>query len=553
MKIKILLICVMLFASVFRLSNLSPYKFYPDSYQNLMVERNIKDYTGVIGRLGKKGMVYPDIFMWSRPVYPLLILLTNTVILDEAKAAQTVAVVLGITAILLAYLYIKNVFQSREVGIAASVLLALSFGHIVWGGFILTETTGIFLNLLFLWLFFHRVKESTDLADYQVIVTGLIFALAVFSRYEYILFALPASLYILIVNPKPYIYLINISTGAVFTAALILSRLYPLSGLGGIIINQLKYLAVIGLGAFVVFIVIAIIIRTIPAAMKNILLYRLNLSCTVLIISVAFLFFMQLLVKYFFRIQYVFLPGMTEFFSTELLIGIYFITGLIMMVRRKVQLALILYVLFSVIVAVIIYCRSNVNIARYGSHLIPFLLIPASYASSESLKTFRLKKQNFRITVFILILIISVQATISFRGLKYRDAGLWFTPGYEEESARKISSAVTDKKTILLVSFPEPYYYFSGLSTYSLSDKYPFIYLSNELNSDPLFIVSDMGMHDLFPNFSSFLSVKMGNYKLKQLNTGSIYRYADRKLPEKYPVEIYLMKVGDLKKILKQI
>ena len=114
---------------ILRFANLSPFNVYPDSYQNLIVAKNIIDYHSVFGYVGPLGMVYPDFFSWTHPVYPILIILATAITHNMTVSAKGIALIAGILVIPLTYIFIKRVFSSSTYGLAGALFLALSFNH----------------------------------------------------------------------------------------------------------------------------------------------------------------------------------------------------------------------------------------------------------------------------------------------------------------------------------------------------------------------------------------------------------------------------------------
>ncbi|MDQ3089890.1 MAG: glycosyltransferase family 39 protein, partial [bacterium] len=189
----LILVAITLLGIALRIHNLSDYKFYPDSYVPLIVAENINTFGSVIGTLGENGMLYPDFFGWTRPLFPYLIYLLNLMIGNLFLSGQIITMLAGIATIPLSYFYIKSVLNSKTAGLFASLLLALSYSHVVWGGFILSETTGVVFLILFLWIFFKNLERESSLADWRDFLSGATFALAVLARYEYAILVLPVA------------------------------------------------------------------------------------------------------------------------------------------------------------------------------------------------------------------------------------------------------------------------------------------------------------------------------------------------------------------------
>jgi hypothetical protein len=113
----LLLVLIFLLGLFFRLVNISQFNIYPDTYQSLLVAGNISDYQSVIGTLGPIGMLYPQYFSWTRPLYPLLINLFELFIPSIFTAAHAAATVSSLASIIVVYILVNRIFNSRAYGI----------------------------------------------------------------------------------------------------------------------------------------------------------------------------------------------------------------------------------------------------------------------------------------------------------------------------------------------------------------------------------------------------------------------------------------------------
>lgn len=250
----VLLLLLILLGAILRLRNSSPFLLYPDSYQNLIVAHSLQQYHSVVGFLGRSGMVYPDFFMWTRPGYPFLILLANMVTNNTQAAAQGVAFAAGVLAIPAAYFFIRgygrivsgdNSEIGKYAGLARALLMALSYNATVWSGFIMTETVGNLLMLLFLWSFFSGISSRFSVFRSQVLgfqslsyLSGLLFGFAVLCRYEYGILLLPIVGFVFLSHQKPLFFLRNFFIS--FISVLLLAALfYPMPGTFFVIMRQL--------------------------------------------------------------------------------------------------------------------------------------------------------------------------------------------------------------------------------------------------------------------------------------------------------------------------
>src|SRR5437763_1235761 len=105
-------------------------------------------------------------------------------------------------------------FFSNRIALFGALLLAISFQHVVWSGFVMTETTGVLFMLFFLSSLFVSLTKKTKLANKKDLLTGVLFICAVFTRYEYVVIFIPIVFLIFTISPNRYTRLINIATGA---------------------------------------------------------------------------------------------------------------------------------------------------------------------------------------------------------------------------------------------------------------------------------------------------------------------------------------------------
>ncbi|MBW3538342.1 glycosyltransferase family 39 protein [Candidatus Parcubacteria bacterium] len=534
-----------------RLANLSVYKFYPDSYQSLIVAHNIANHGSVVGRLGEQGMVYPGFFGWTRPLYSLLINLVTAAGWERLPAAYVVAVAAGVLAIPAAYLVAQTIFASRATGLSAALLVALSFSHVVWGGFIMTETTGVLIMLLLLWSLFRRLHRPAQLADPGDFMTGLLLAAAILARYEYAVVIIPITYLIVKKSPQPWVRLVNIAAMAVFVLALAVSWLFPVPALGAALAAEAaRRTAFI---AIMVALVAAGLLasRLVPPERRGQAYQHLGQGVVGLLWLLSAYLLLQTYFPTVFRWLATPLAAPREFLATEPLMGLTFLIGLTVAAGWSKRRTLMTFCLLAIGLLAATYYQVNPEMQRYWTHLIPFMVIPASFGLHQTVKWTTSAWQQRRglplaYAAAAALLLVPVQAHASYRGIKSWHGGLWQQPGYEEVAARAVGEAAPSD-VLLIVSFPEPYYLFSGRPTHSLADAYPFIYIDGVPDSQPVLVVQDMGMRDQFPRFSEVLDRHLQEFQTGQLHTGSHYRYQARIEPEEQPVRLYQLPLGELR------
>ena len=536
----IIIFILILIGTFLRIFNISPLKIYPDSYQNILVAENIRNYQNVVGYLGKEGMLYPPFVMWSRPVFPLLINLFGIFTKNYIKTAQVISLFSGILAIPLTYFFIKKIFSSTKAAIFGSMLLALSFNHTVWGGFILTETLGVLALTLFLLSLFYNLENKSAFANIKDIITGILFSLAVFTRYEYFIFIIPTIFLIIQNKITPAAKLLNITLSFFLLSAFFLIQLFPIKSTISASLEQLPRILTAG-GIILLITFFAILI--LKKIQKNHEKKLIFILIFIIVVSAAYLV-LQIIFKFSFLNKE--LSGIREFFKTDFLLAIFFFIGIIQFLNSQKSKLLGYFVLLSIITLAPFYYLVNPEMQRYYTHLIPIFLIPSSYALAK-LNT---KKYAY---LFVVIILVISQIFITYEGIRNWKNKAWFEVSYEEKAAKLIDSRIKkNENTILIVSLPEPYYLYTKIPTQSISDSYPHVFIDESSDSHEIFIIQDMGMHYVFPNFSNFLDRNMQQYKIDEFYIKNNFAYGPYILEEKYPINIYKTTLKNLKELINE-
>ncbi|MBA3285938.1 MAG: glycosyltransferase family 39 protein, partial [Nitrosopumilus sp.] len=478
-----------------RINSLSIYKFYPDSYVPLIIAESIKNYGSVIGPLGAEGMLYPDFFGWTRPLYPLLILIFSVFTDNRESVAQVISFAAGILSIPLAYLYVSSALKSKRAGLLGALLLALSYNHSIWGGFILSDTTGVFFLLFTLWLLFRNIHQEKELADWNDLLTGAIFAIALLARYEYTVLIIPFLFLVFNQSPKPLIKTISISASFSVVLAATYFWLSPFSISSGATTNQI--------GGFVSS------------------LGALDLS------------------------------GLWGFIISDSILSLFFVFGIILLFKGQFIRKLGIFVVISIALLELLYYQTNPAMQRYFIHLIPFILLPASLGFTKITRWLQHHKPSITYAgAGVLCALLLIQSYVTYTGLRKTDNGLWFTAGYEAEAA-KIVSGYLPSDVLLITSFPEPYYLKTNHSTHSIADTSPFVYISDSLDKKEVVIVEDEGMRQIFPEFTKFLHENMEKYKVNEIQNSTVYRYGGAVSNVSEPIRLYYVTLTELKRIIK--
>ena len=533
---------ILILGIFFRISNISPHKIYPDAYQSLLVAMNIADYHSVVGLLGNNGMLYPDFFAWSRPGFPLFILFTSLFTHDFALAAQIVSVTASILSLPLAFFLGRILYKSQLSGITTILLLAFSFNHTARSGFILTEGMSVFLMLLFVTLFFTRPLGRFSLP--LSLLRGILFALLILTRYEYSLLIIPVLYYVKVSKSYTREEILTFLGGAFFTLLLAAFLLYPLPGTLFLFFHQTQDLLIKSVTGLGVLLALIFFLRFLPKKIAMLLTRRLPHIMLIALWFGTFYLLLQTILP---------LPlnnvtaGLRNFLLDDLVLSSSFLIGITLFIRRYIHRDLLTFSLLSIVMLYSVYFRTNPAMERYITHLIPFLLIPAGYGLAEVISMGSSSYRFAKTVIILMALALLFQGLTTWMGIHEWGDKSWFSISYDERAALLTSKRIVMRDSLLLASFPEPYYYVSSLSTHSITDTYPYVYIPDALNDKEIVISEDMGMRDIFPTFTSFLTTHMQDRRLDTFYVHLPYHYAAYSREETHPVTLYKTTVGELK------
>lgn len=550
MKRNVLLLLSFITASgaFLRILNLSPFTFYPDSYQSLIGAMNIVNYHSVLGYLGPLGMLYPDFFMWTHPGYPLLIIILSFFTHDFMLSAHIIALLAGIIAIPLSYLYLKSVFRHPAFGLAGALLIAISYQHTIWSGFIMTETLGVLLTLLFLWNFFRSERESSGFMHPSDVLSGCLLAAMILTRYEYAILLVPILFYGVFLHTISFPRLMTIFSAMGLILSLTVTQLFPIQASLSAITHQLPDLLSRSWKVLLPLILLTPVVVFLPPKPRAKLLSLSNKAIPFLLVLGVVFLLGQMVVGPAFPLFYD-LTLIRNFFLKDFFITSLAVVGLLILIRDQQQRKYAYFVLISCLLLIPLYHRVNPTMDRYMTHIIPFLLLPAGYALGRAYTSIR-ESHTSRRTALALLLIVAIvlQGVLAYRGLRYGKDTSWMREAYQDKAARIVSSQLTTQPDLLIASFPEPYYFLTGISTQSIADKPPYIFLDKSFDDKRAVIIVDEGMHDIFPHFTKLITKDLQIKPISSFWVQEQYHFSNRSEQEKYPVIMLEVTVKELKK-----
>jgi 4-amino-4-deoxy-L-arabinose transferase-like glycosyltransferase len=517
------LVALVLIGLALRLHALSPYLFYPDSYTSLVVAHNLRAYGHVIGSMGPGGLSYPDFLGWTRPSYPLLIA-AGSFVLSPITSSHVVNMLAGLVSIVLAYAFIVQVLRSRPAGLVAAGLLSISWGAVVWSGYVLTESLAVAMLLLALWQLWRQAGRPPEWAGPQDLLTGLYLALATLTRYEYAVVVIPC----LIVSAKPWSLkrALNIMVAYALVMALGLVLLRPLAGGAGYALGQVAPFWPL---------LLAGLILGVLAWFGRRYMHAVTLVAMWLFVVAA------LALPHWF-------PAVRNYLWRDPLLAIGVVAGLTLMLRRQEHRRLGVFLAVCAGLLLAVYWRVNPTMYRYLTLLAPLFVAPAAYAVVIGAEKVWAAPGWWPVAgaTVAAVALAGLQLALSWVGLRAEHRGIWFMPGYEQLSAQKLASTRLPANALIVASMPEPYFLFTGRPTQSISDDPPYLYLPASDMSKKIIIVEDQGMYKIFPHFSAVLNQKLSRQVVREYWVGTDFRYTTQIVPEAKRVRVYSVSFADL-------
>jgi 4-amino-4-deoxy-L-arabinose transferase-like glycosyltransferase len=523
---------LMVISLIFQLHNLSSYNVYPDSYQSLVVAKNLRLHHMLVAPMGRGGLIYPGFFSWTRPGYPIFIVLISYLGFSFETSAHIIAIVAGVMSVLVSYLLVKEVFRSSKAGLCAAILLTFSYANNVWSGFILTEPLGLLTLSLALWSLFIGQKAKDDWLETADIRTGLLFSLAILTRYEYLAIFIPAAFLIkrrFSVKRSLTVLIISImSTLAVLIALQSLAAGWSLAW------NQTRGEIVILLIELFVLGVIALIhfkVKDLTTYIKPIS----RIFAVVIVVAV-----LSLLIRHSIYL------GLWLFIKHDSLISLASLVGIVSLLldKNKKYQKLGLGLIFGSTILGVSYYHTNPTMERYLTHMLPLLLIAAVRGVQVVL--------NFKyriVSITALILLLGFQVSCSWQGLHGVDNNIWFKSGYEEVVAKRLAPIFGNNSTVV-TAFPEPYYMYTNATIQNVSNYKPYVYLNDNNTNQTIFVVNDLSMQEAYPNAYNMINDKLGHYQVAEGIVRVPLRYEDKIIYSSTVLKVYKLRTNQLQYLL---
>lgn len=521
------------------------YKFfiYPDSYYYLLLADNLRRGGRLYGRLGPRGMRFPPIgSAIFKPVFPALIALVDFATDNLEFSGRIVGIGASVGSILLIYLLGARLFGSRLTGLFSALLLAVSFNHIFWSGFIMGDSVSLFVLLAVLLAALRRDRpEYGNPLDFAA---GFAFALLFLARATYVV-VIPGLLWLMAAEYdwRKERWLTALSAGCAALAAIALSMLPPVVQLMPVVWGAVPTL----LGALVV-----IAVSGTGFLLGRRLGLRIDSGPGRLIADTAFLLMIAAPVL----AQSVFYPGLHRFILNDPLLCVLGVLGFVLVYYSPKRRLSIFCVLSSVLLLAV-YRRAAAWEWRYLVQALPFLILPGAWAAETILTTLAgyvsRRRTLARVGAFVGLAVIALSFGLTIKRSLTPAAGEFTTESYPARVSRLARPALArySQNTILITALPWGYYYHLRFSTWGFDERQPQKVLRYLPKKGPILVISDLPLTLQSPGIVQSLATLRNVRKVASFPMGPEFRWGRAGGPREHRVTIYELDYDQLAKAVR--
>ena len=554
LSVSLLTLSVLIFGLAARLGHIFNFYVYPDSYYYLVIADNLNRHGTIFGRLGAQGMHFPPVgSALFKPVYPMAVAVIDRFADNLELSGHIVAVGASVLSIYVAYLLGRHVFDSYLTGVLAAFLLAGSYNHTFWSGFIMGDSLSVLALMVALLLTLRTAPSSYGhMLD---LLAGVALAVALLSRVTYAV-VLPGLVWLMIAEygwSKER--LLTIFGSFIFTLSSVALLLLPPFA---VVLKVVQQTSVILRGVLVVLVLTGA--GLLAARQKNNMLHsniikflgRLLLWFVVLFpAAIQILNMISLSVSG--RILY---SAWQRFiYYDPVLVLAYFAGIYLLLVSSHRRLGL--FCALNILLLLSLYYQVATWEFRYLLHLMPFLILPGAFALSrlvteitENLRSVskrsRILAASAGIVTIILLFSVSFKAIVPSKSI-------FLSTSYPREVSRKARPALAhfSKDTILISALPWPYYFHLGFSTWGIDAYKPEKVLKYLPKKGSFVLISDLSMRYHLPALAKELKTLKGDSMVTHFPIGIPYQYAYFTIPERHEVEIYKLSYKQLRRVLR--
>lgn len=506
--------------------------------------------------LGNNGMFYNPPISWSlRYSHLILISLTDSLFHNIELSVHVLSLLFGVLTIPFTYIFVARIFDSRRAGLFGAFLMTVSFFHTAWSGYVMYETMTIFFIVVSLSMVAAGLSRGKhEYADYHDIIAGVFASLAVMTRIEYLILIFPVLFLYIALSPH------FLGKSLTFLAGLL--SVLSIAGILGGAIPQIVYAA-------------PVLLERWPLLIATILLWAIacvlysarrqekarglqGLESILAVVIVMFLVFVFITMGAW-RLLGISLPGSNRltailiFSQYEYMLAATGIIGIALLLKSKRNSALGIFALLFMVPLALVYNRVNPVSYRYCVHYLPALIIGSSFLLYRMHAWFKgsiSKHTGAQLAAMLGLVVVTglLGAQVYFTVQSMRS----WQPGtsYEKAAALKTKAIISQKRipkdTIVLTFMAEPYYYYTGLSSWRALPDAPYT-IKGFPKDKPVLIVIDESTRDQLPRFASHVANQIDQFKIADFKVGLAYYFRTYKGDEKNPVALYYIpanKVG---------
>lgn len=544
-----ILLSIITIGVISRLRHIFGFFIYPDSYYYLLLADNLNKHSSLFGRLGPKGMGFPPLGYASyKPIFPLFVAIADRLVKNLEFSGHFVVIVASVASIIITYLLLRNLFQSELAGSCGAILLATSYNHIFWSGFIVGDTLSVFFIMTsFLFSFRKRQESYGNFTDF---FAGTLLSFSILSKPTYIVI-LPA---LFLLMSKEFDWrkkrFLTFISGFLLTSSLLVFLLFPPPYMILKIASNLsKILLVVMLFMFIA--VTVLIVRE-KRIQSKIMIWLGYVSKGVFVLLVSLPVFIYLAnVILFPLLGQRFYLGFHRFVERDPILAVLYLIGLcLLLFSSKRNLGL--FCAANIAFLLVLYFQVETWESRYLIHLMPFLVMAASFGFMRSIyffvEVYRKNSKWAKASVSIILIFVTMIFWPYFLRVISPSSNKHLKTSYVREVARKASVSLSkySKNDIVIAALPWPYYFHLRFSTWGIDESQTNKALKYLPDDGHFLLISDLAMRYHFPRVAKKAKINYKEYIITKFSVGIPYQYAYFSVPEEHEVLIYRLSKDQL-------
>lgn len=533
-----------------RLRHIFNFYIYPDSYYYLLIADNLRRHGVAYGTLGAKGMHFPPVgSAILKPAFPFFVSVVDRFVDNLELSGHIVAVGASVLTIPIAFFLARRLFDSVTAGVAAAALIAVSYNHIYWSGFLMGDSLAVLL--MFASLLFLLREDKPDYANPYDFLAGIAVALALLSRLTYAA-TIPALAWLMVTefawSKERIATALSGSLFVLSAAALLILPPFPeilrlLVEVSSIILVTIGLLAVAA-G------VMLIGRRYSPGSGRGVNGRLARLGLTAALVLPGVLWLVSIAVSYLPGRSL--FPGLLQFVSRDKLLAVAYLGGVVALAASPGRrLATVCAV--NVLVLVGLYYQVASWETRYLTHLLPFIVLPAAYGLAYLADGLRVALPERRsMLAYAAASVLLILSAFSVRDSLTPSKGIFLKTSYHREVSRLARPTLSayHEDSVLLAVLSWPYYFHLRLSSWSIDVEEPGRMLSVLPNEGKFLIVSDAPLRQYLPSLAGDLAKSKSAKRVVGFSVSTPYQSPGDGVSADKMVSVYELDAPALRRVL---